>query len=187
MLTKNSKIAKNEGAWNWSIMAVKTCPMAGDCKNYCYGTKGHYTLPCVPQAQEARFMLSKTKAFVDLMDAEIKRKRNLKSIRIHGSGDFYSQEYLDKWVEIARRNPAVRFYCYTKSLHLNWGQYILLTNTKMIQSFGGRLDFKIDRFKPHARIFKNLQQLERAGFVDCSQDDNLASNEFVNNIGLIEH
>ena len=40
-------------------------------------------------------------------------------IRIHESGDFYSREYLEKWLEIARHfetNPRVVFACYTKSL-----------------------------------------------------------------------
>ena len=36
-------------------------------------------------------------------------------VRIHESGDFYSQTYLDKWFEVCRRLPSIVFWCYTRS------------------------------------------------------------------------
>jgi len=38
------------------------------------------------------------------------------NVRIHVGGDFYSQEYFDAWLEVARRRPRTLFYAYTKSL-----------------------------------------------------------------------
>ena len=37
-------------------------------------------------------------------------------VRVHDSGDFFSQEYFDAWLEVARGRPRTRFYAYTKSL-----------------------------------------------------------------------
>ena len=39
---------------------------------------------------------------------------NIKTIRIHATGDFFSREYLETWKEIVRKNPGVIFWTYTK-------------------------------------------------------------------------
>jgi hypothetical protein len=41
---------------------------------------------------------------------------NTDILRIHEAGDFYSQEYFDAWLEVARRLPGTLFYAYTTSL-----------------------------------------------------------------------
>jgi hypothetical protein len=38
------------------------------------------------------------------------------TLRVHDSGDFYSQDYFDAWVEVARSRSRTLFYAYTKSL-----------------------------------------------------------------------
>lgn len=35
-------------------------------------------------------------------------------VRLHDSGDFFSQDYLAQWLEVIRARPRTRFYCYTK-------------------------------------------------------------------------
>jgi hypothetical protein len=53
--------------------------------------------------------------FTAIIINEIKRKRvKPVAIRIHATGDFYSQSYLNKWIEIAAALPSVDFYAYTK-------------------------------------------------------------------------
>ena len=41
-------------------------------------------------------------------------KAKFKVVRIHESGDFYSIEYVEKWDNIAKQLPQVKFYAYTK-------------------------------------------------------------------------
>ena len=41
---------------------------------------------------------------------------NTDLLRVHEAGDFYSQEYFDAWMEVARRLPKTLFYAYTVSL-----------------------------------------------------------------------
>lgn len=48
------------------------------------------------------------------MVKEIRRKGVL-VLRIYVSGDFYSEQYAGKWLEIMRQCPRVRFYLYTRS------------------------------------------------------------------------
>lgn len=55
------------------------------------------------------------------MAAEIHaNQRRIRMLRIHESGDFYSQEYLNAWYTLARTFPAITFYAYTKSFHLDF-------------------------------------------------------------------
>jgi hypothetical protein len=85
--------------------------------------------------------------FVDEMAAEIGTATH---VRIHDSGDFYSQQYLDSWIAIARKRPDVVFYAYTKSMDLNWQS--APSNLRIVQSEGGKLDALIDYTRPHSRI-----------------------------------
>ena len=36
------------------------------------------------------------------------------AIRIHSSGEFLSYEYFIDWIELIKKNPDIKFYCYTK-------------------------------------------------------------------------
>lgn len=112
----------------WSIPAVKTCPFATDmCKASCYARKAERVYPeCLP-AREKNLAFSETEKFVPFMVealhylANLKAYRNAKhiTVRIHESGDFYSFEYLMKWLSIAeqcRDIPNIDFAAYTKSL-----------------------------------------------------------------------
>jgi len=40
----------------------------------------------------------------------------LKLCRIHESGDFWTRAYMEAWMDVARHNPDITFYAYTKML-----------------------------------------------------------------------
>jgi len=187
LLKQNSKM-KKDNIWSFGITPMKTCPMAGECKKFCYATKGNYTrfaktiTPSLARAFEA----TKGSMFSINMEEEIIKKRKLpKLIRVHTEGDFYDQRYLNAWVSIASRLPEIQFYAYTKSLHLDF-RYVP-ANFKIIQSEGGKMDAQIDYSKPHARIFKDAESLHEAGYVDASQSDLIAADKDSVKIGLIAH
>lgn len=110
----NMKLDDSIGIFN--LPAIKTCPNCKTCAKTCYARKaeighhGHIVLPC----REKNLQASKLDSFVEDM-VETITKSKVKVFRIHESGDFYSQEYADKWSEIAKRLPGVQFYTYTKS------------------------------------------------------------------------
>lgn len=184
----NSKL-KKDGIYSFGLPAKKTCPNAGTCKQFCYASKNFYLMPSVKQAQSSRLALTKNlQLFALVADAEIK-KRNICMLRIHDSGDFYNQAYLDTWFRVMRSNPTVRFYAYTKQVQLlksvreRWPE-----NFTVIFSFGGRQDGLIDTARDrHARIFDTEEQLNRAGYVNGSDTDMVAAAGIVKRIGLVRH
>jgi hypothetical protein len=36
------------------------------------------------------------------------------AIRVHSSGEFLNYDYFCDWMDLARQNPEIKFYCYTK-------------------------------------------------------------------------
>jgi hypothetical protein len=200
LLTQNAKLKKtslenNTKIFNFSISAYKTskgklvCPFAKECIKFCYAQKGNYKrFPNVFKSLEKKYNISRGANFVELMSKEVKRKK-ANYIRIHDSGDFYSKEYLNKWLTIAKENKSVIFYAYTKSVSFFNGLQ-LPKNVKIIFSEGGKLDKTIDTSKHrHARIFKGvnaLNDLIASGYINASNND---LNAITNNkkVGLIYH
>lgn len=204
LLTQNSKI-KGSGTdkyvvYNFGIPAFKsatglmTCPMAGTCSRGCYARQGAYAWSNVSQAFERRLAATQSDTFITDMAFEIRdkviraaRKNKQVIIRIHDSGDFYSPEYLSRWLAIMAVFPSVRFYAYTKMLPL-FKRYTLPANFTVIYSEGGKADHLIctetDR---HSRVFPDLESLTRAGYADASHDDLVAALGDNKKIGLIYH
>ncbi len=172
--------------FKFSLPVLKTCPQAQDCKKFCYALKGHYNTfkESIKKAHNNNLEFSKSKQFCHSMVTEI-HKRKIKIIRLHDCGDFYSQEYLKRWALIASFCDNTFFYAYTKSLHLNFENFLSLPNTKIIQSFGGKLDNRIDKRKPHSMVFDSIETLSNKHYIDCTQSDLLAIKS--NRIGLILH
>lgn len=190
MLTQNSKLAttsklSNAKVFNFGIPAQDTCIGALECKKYCYASKGFYRFKNVARAFEARLAQTKQDDFPVNMITNIIEKK-LTHVRIHDSGDFYSREYLAKWLCIIDALPHVYFYAYTKSIPLFKGLK-LPENFTVIYSLGGKWDNMIDINQDrHAKIFPTLDELLAAGYIDTSEND---LNATTNNpkVGLINH
>lgn len=116
LMAGNKKLPKTIGIFN--LPHGRTCPGATAwCKQHCYTIKAERMYKAVLPYRERNFELSKSPDFVSRMVQEINAGK-FKCIRIHESGDFYNQEYLNKWKEIARALPGVTFFAYTKSYAL---------------------------------------------------------------------
>lgn len=190
LLTQNSKLKKTselngKKVFNFGIPAQDTCLWAGECKKFCYASKGAYIWSNVKPAFERRLDATKRDDFPQVMIAEI-LKRKVDILRIHDSGDFYSREYLHKWFKIMESLPNVQFYAYSKSLPLFQGEK-LPKNFILIKSEGGKRDDMINpEIDRHARIFKSEEELIASGYANASNNDLIAIG---NNqkIGLIAH
>jgi len=79
-------------------------------------------------------------AFLLAVIKQLKRSRGVKAVRVHGTGDFYSQRYLDDWWFIAKLFPDIRFYCYTTSWHLDWTRWKSLPQCRVVFSTASRYD-----------------------------------------------
>ncbi len=100
--------------------------------------------------------------------AKVSRKYN--TVRIHDSGDFHTQAYLDAWKRAASVFPNVTFYAYTKSMHLDLFSN-LPSNFKLVQSLGGKYDDQVNLNMPHSRIFSTDEDRINAGYVDGNIND----------------
>ncbi len=106
------------------FVVVDTCPGAGACKTYCYAMKGSYVMfkaVSMGLARMINFLLNDPKGFANKLNAEIAAARSKMAkkgarvvVRWHDAGDFFSPEYLSMAYSVARDNPDVGFYAYTK-------------------------------------------------------------------------
>lgn len=113
----------------FNLPAKVTCPFSTAlCRIYCYAKSAErYDGPRL--MRQRNYKRSMQDSFVADMiftiSAHLTRPKysnsNVKQIviRIHESGDFYSREYVKKWLQIARafkHDNRIVFMCYTKSV-----------------------------------------------------------------------
>lgn len=199
----NAKLIKTAEAFgvqifNFSIPAGNdkksgkiTCPFAGSCFKLCYAKKGNYRFGNVQRGLSNRYEATKQENFIELMNKELAKVKKDKQtyVRIHDSGDFYSPSYFQKWLEIARLNPSVRFYAYTKSHSFIRG-IELPENFDLIFSLGSTKDELIDQAKErHSKIFYSSEEMQDQGYTDSSYLDIVATKWITENhkIGLLIH
>ena len=200
LLTQNSKLKKTSKqlglrAFNFGIPAYKsasgklTCPFADECVKFCYARKGAYIWSNVQPAFEKRYQITKQDDFVEQMTNEISKKKP-DYIRVHDSGDYYSKEYLKRWLQIAAIHTHVRFYSYTNCIKM-FKDVELPHNFDVIFSDSGKQKHMIDQSTDrHTKIFHSHTELISSGYVDASKIDLYATkwfNKDNNNVGLIAH
>jgi len=98
-----------------------------------------------------------------------------KVVRVHVGGDFFSQDYFDAWMEVAKNNPKTTFYAYTKSLEF-WVNYEgdIPENFKLNASRGGKSDWMIDFYGlKSAEVFFSEDEAIAAG-LSVDHTDGLA-------------
>jgi hypothetical protein len=178
-----------------------TCPNAGACATLCYARNGTYNFSNVKAAhvRNLESYLNDPDGWIEKMKIEISKKkyrptgkvRDLKvipadnfairwivnggkAIRIHDSGDFFSREYLEAWIDVVKSFPDVMFYAYTKEVEMLKG-YELPDNFRIIFSMGGKQDHLINKDQDrHAEVFPTMEALTEAGYTDQEDSDLLA-------------
>jgi len=171
---------------------MNTCPKALACKAVCYAKQGRYVMDNVVKARKHNLRMSLRPTFVRHMIADLNQmvvrskvcRKPYNVVRLHDSGDFYSQEYLNAWATIAATFPHVIFYAYTKSLHLSFDN--VPANLRITQSVGGRHDNLVQLGSSHSRIFSSHAARKRAGYIDGNLSDIPAIQGKVK-IGLVYH
>lgn len=110
----------------------------------CYAIKEQNRFPIVIEARNKRLEASKQEDFASTIISEINSLRTKPLyFRIHASGEFYSQSYIDSWTTIAKSFPNITFFSYTKRLrHFNFETLQSLPNFVLIDSLHfGRLNY----------------------------------------------
>jgi len=105
----NSKLSKDVLTFNLPA-GQEVC--GRECVG-CYALREQKRWKNVRTSRDNMLNRSQQDTFIDEAISELK-KFGKKYVRVHASGEFYSQEYVDKWLEIAKALPNLTFYAYTK-------------------------------------------------------------------------
>lgn len=109
----------------FSLPAVVTCPgRTALCEKLCYAKRPETYWPVVWKSRVRNLLVTSKKG---QLAAEVvrwyrRKKHEPKYFRIHESGDFYSQSYLEDWFKACRILSEVRFCAFTKSFHLDYSK-----------------------------------------------------------------
>lgn len=97
------------------------------------------------------------------------------AVRIHVSGDFFSEWYLQAWVKVAQKMPKILFYTYTKSLQF-WvnNAHTFPDNFRLTASVGGRQNDLIAKHNlKFAKVVFSEQEANDLG-LEIDHDDSHA-------------
>ena len=161
----NSKLralkAKGYRVATFSLPAAWTCPGANGCKARVGRNGGlvdgaNSLFRCFAASDEATYVdtreqhwhnfdllkkhLNDSEAMAKLIQASLPGER-FNTIRIHVSGDFFNSAYFLAWCLVAKRNPGILFYAYTKSIR-TWldNREAVPSNLVLTASYGGLYD-----------------------------------------------
>lgn len=152
----------------FDLPAGYTCPQANNCKAYahkitgkvtdsvgmkfrCYAVSSESVFKNARQMRWYNFDLLKGKSveqMFELINSSL--PKNVKVVRVHASGDFFSKDYFKAWVKVAFYNPQIQFFGYTKVL-----PYVTENkpdNFKLVYSHGGKMDNLITEKLPVAYV-----------------------------------
>ena len=166
-LRKLQKIL-NKKVYSFSTLSGIACPFAKECLSWAEETKDglrikdgpHTKFRCYSASSEAQYLSTykarkhnldllrknwgKVSDLVNLIQRSLPKDAQI--IRVGVAGDFSNQNVFDAWNEVAKLNPSVVFYTYTKSLSF-WIKRIgkIAPNFKLTASYGGKLDHLIEK------------------------------------------
>jgi hypothetical protein len=190
----NTKLA-HLGSTNFSLPAGYSCPFADICKSQvprkggsvkdfgdvrCFQASLEMGRPNVRAARWRNFDLVKkapahkvTNLILKSLRHHEQSVRGIQMLRIHDSGDFFSQNYFDGWLDAVKRRPDIVFYAYTKAIPF-WKarKDKIPSNLRLIASRGGKADDQIEDDFRQAIIVSDMEQA-------IEQNLNVDVNEFL--------
>jgi len=194
----NKKLSKD--TLIFSLPAGLTCPGANSCKAFvtikgdkrvlnrgseslftCFAASEELRYPNVYKSRRYNFDLINSyvvkndlKGLTNLINNSIQSNRkNVLKVRIHESGDFYHPLYLKAWLNVAKLNKDIKFYCYSKSLKF-FMEVLLPNNFYMVASYGSRYDHLIDQgyFTKYSKVVFSEDEAKKLN-LQIDKDDSL--------------
>ena len=175
----NKKLSRDILIFN--LPPGKSCLNCKECYKTCYARKAYKQYPNVKISWNYNLELAKNdpeKLFNSIVNQLKSTKKNI--IRIHSSGDFFSQDYIDLWEKIIKSFPDKRFYVYTKvNKLLDFSNIRKLNNFNLIKSFidgylnYGSIDYCNKLVKNHGAF---LCPATKGKGIRCGQDCNYCIN-----------
>ena len=144
-LAISSSNEKTGGILSFSLPPKITCPNSKQCFNICYavGMYNNEYRKNTPISWEKNLQIVESdqkRAIEELSKVLATKDKTAKKtgkqvlFRIHVSGDFYSLDYVNMWLDLARKFPDILMYTYTK-MYYYFKRIDLPTNFKVLLSF----------------------------------------------------
>ena len=194
----NKKLGKDTLVY--SHPAGITCPGANSCKAWitlkddkkvlnraseslftCFAASEELRYPNVYNSRRYNYQVIKSYVLnsdliglTELINWNIQiNKKNITKVRIHESGDFDNLLYLQAWLNVAKLNKDLKFYCYSKSLNF-FLEVLLPNNFYMVASYGGRYDHLIDLgyFPKYSKVVFSENEAKKLN-LKIDKDDSL--------------
>lgn len=119
----------------WNLPAVVTCPEASPwCLQHCYNADARENIfPVIKWAQNWWMVINQPEYLKNTILEQLASAGKPSAVRVHSSGDFFSKEYVQFWIDIAATAKDTMFWAYTRS----WARNELLsylTNLKLVEN-----------------------------------------------------
>ena len=191
--------------YTFSLPSGWSCPFAEDCSSKADRVTGKITdgkrtkFRCFSASDEARspsaraqrwhnFDILRTldvEEMVDELSMALPEDANL--VRTHVGGDFFNNRYFVAWMLVAKMNPKVTFYAYTKSIPYWVANLDLVPDNFILNgSRGGRADGLLDVYGLKvAEVVFSLEEAEEKG-LEIDHDESHAILD-TGSFGLLVH
>jgi hypothetical protein len=151
--------------YEWNLPTGTTCPFALECKVTVNRQTGKFDI----KRGQYKCYAASPERFPGVREHRWKNFEYVKNggipiipnectaIRIHASGDFFNQTYFDMWVQLAKDNPTIEIWAYTKSIGY-WVKRIndIPSNLILTASYGGSQDELIEKYNlKNVKIFES--------------------------------
>ena len=153
-----------------------TCAKADICKAYanrhtgcitdmpgslfrCYAANTEAYSPAARNMRWYNYDLLRGKSTQEITDIIVSSlSEKIKVVRIHSSGDFFSEQYFMAWVWVARLYPDITFYGYTKYLdYVRIVSGLNMSNFKLVYSYGGLDDSRLTN-EPTCHVITSVNE-----------------------------
>lgn len=173
--------------YEFNLPAGHSCPFAKDCKVMVNRKTGKFNII----GQKFRCYASSAERFPGVRESRWRNyeamlnnepiiiPKDAKYIRIHSSGDFFSQAYFDKWLAVCRANPNVRFWAFTKSVEY-WVKRLdqIPENLVLQASKGGKQDYLIEKYHlKFAEVFEDIKDVPKDLPIDTNDSHAMTGNQ----------
>lgn len=151
-----------------------------EVKKGCFGTTGRMSCDLQQNAYRRNLQAvrdgtiwAKLDEELDLFSGRARKAGKTLYLRVHSSGDYFSKEYLQHWLDMAGRHPDIIFYSYTKAIgwvKLAQAEGRVPDNFRFVFSIGSTQDILLDETDRVAGVFPADAEVPE-GWYDGSHDD----------------
>jgi len=130
----NKKLGKL--IYSFDLPAVVSCPNSSECFKSCYANKGTFLWGGKGAKTSNTYNFAIALNDLEYLQKELIKeikKKNIKTIRIHSSGDFFSKQYFLMWCNIARHFKNINIFTYSKAPQIEGAK--IPKNLNIINSF----------------------------------------------------